>query len=241
MGRPFITARGLFWACLLAADGDLSELGRGGAVLVHVALHLHRQELSRRHQSLGDIEGVLAAQASAAPRLTEASELALREGSVDHNEVGVAGDDARCRIANRRADAASTAAVDHRGEGVMRQIERRRESVGVVAVGGVGREAVEHTRLEAGVGAGCQDRFERETKLRPSDPSVLGVLGLAHADHGHPVADVAVILVRHLSPPSVDPRLRDFSAYPRQASNAQGVSDVRFRQSSHRRPRISRH
>ena len=79
----------------------------------------------------------------------------------------------------------------------MGQVEGRRESVGVVAVGGVGGESVEHSRLEASVGAGGEDGFEGESEFGSADASVFGVLGLANADHGDSVADVAVVFVWH--------------------------------------------
>ena len=113
IGRPVHHGAGVVLGVLVGGDGDLAELRGGRAVLVHVALHLHGEELGGRHQALGDVEGVLSAQASAATGLAEAAELALRERSVDHDEVGVAGDDAGGGVADGGADASASTAVDH--------------------------------------------------------------------------------------------------------------------------------
>ena len=83
----------------------------------------------------------------------------------------------------------------------MRQVKRGREPIGVVAVGRVGREPVQHPRLKPSVGAGREDRLERQPKLRPANPSMLGVLGLTNANHRHLVANVAVIRIRHVNLP----------------------------------------
>ncbi|MYE05903.1 MAG: beta-lactamase family protein, partial [Chloroflexi bacterium] len=55
---------------------------------------------------------------------------------------------------------------------------------------------------------------------------MLGVLRLANANHGHSVADVAVVLVCHGCPPSTLTRVGDWSGYPRLAIHQTGSHDM---------------
>ena len=84
---------------------------------------------------------------------------------------------------NRIAD--SAAAPVHVGEAQRRQAERRGETRRIVAVVGVGGEAVDPARIDAGVVAGRQDRLQGELELRVRRLAVLEIGGLAHAGDGH--------------------------------------------------------
>ena len=118
-----------------------------------------------------------------------------------------AGVDGVRRVRHGGAHAAPAAVPHHAREAQLRAAERRRQPGCVVAVVGVGSEAVEVVRREAGVRRGGEDRLAGELELAAvRDPTPRPVLRLADADDGDAVAHG-----RGASPPSrtgVNPRPR---------------------------------
>ncbi len=160
----------------------LREIGALAAVLVHVALRVHRHPRSRRQQPerhvprpvdrVGRDERFRDARRVAAPR-------ALVEGAVDDDAFRNARRDRHHRLldhANRR-----TAAV--RGPTEERQIadaDGARDLDLVVGVHGKSSHAVDFGRVDAGVGECGLHRFRRELQLRAT--RVLRELGLPDPD-----------------------------------------------------------
>src|SRR5213596_1823639 len=100
-----------------------------------------------------------------------------------------AGVDGVRRVRHGGAHAAPAAVPHHAREAQLRAAERRRQPGCVVAVVGVGGEAVEVVRREAGVRRGSQDRLAGELELAAvRDPAPRPVLRLADAGDGDLVA-----------------------------------------------------
>ena len=135
-------------------------------VLVQEAHRPHGVALRGRHHAVGRVEGILARGGAARRRRAEALELALRQRAEHHDAIGHAAGHRRRGVADGGRAAAPAAAPVHVGEAQRRQAERRGEPRRVVAVVGVGGEAVDAARIDAGILAGCEDRLQRQLELR---------------------------------------------------------------------------
>ena len=160
-------------------------------VLVQEAHRPHGVALRRRHHAVGRVERGLARGDAARRRGAKALELALRQGAEHHDAVGHAAGHGRRGIAHGGRAAATAAAPVHVGEAQRRQAERGREPGRLVAIVGVGGEAVDAARVDAGVLAGGEDRLQGELELGDRRLAVPVVGGLADAGDRHLAAQGA--------------------------------------------------
>ena len=165
-------------------------------VLVQEAHGPHGVALRRRHHAVGRVERRLARGGAARRRRAEALELALRQGAEHHDAVGHAAGHGRRGIAHGGRAAAAAAAPVHVGEAQRRQAQRRGEPRRIVAVVGVGGEAVDAARIDAGILAGGEDRLQRQLELRDRRLAVLVVGRLADAGDRHLAAQGALAHAR---------------------------------------------
>ena len=112
-GLPYITARGLRLRMVIGGQRDRAQRLLPHAVLVHEAVHPHREALRRRQHAVRHQVRPLAGDGVDAGGLAEAPVLALRQRAEHDHAVGQAGHDGRRRIGDRRAAAAATAAPLH--------------------------------------------------------------------------------------------------------------------------------
>ena len=171
-------------------DGALRRIG--DLVLVQEAHRAHGVALRRRHHAIGRVERRLAGGDATWRRGTEALELALRQRPEHHDAIGHAAGHRRRGIAHGGRSAASAAAPVHVGKAQRRQAERRGQARWVVAVVGVGGEAVDPARIDAGFLAGRQDRLQSQLELGDRRLTVLVVGGLADTGDCHLAAKRAL-------------------------------------------------
>ena len=171
-------------------DGALRRIG--DLVLVQEAHRAHGVALRRRHHAVGRVERRLAGGDAARRRGAEALELALRQRPEHHDAIGHAAGHRRRGIAHGGRSAAPAAAPVHVGEAQRRQAERGGQARRIVAVVGVGGEAVDAARIDAGILAGRQDRLQGELELGDRRLAVLVVGGLADTGDRHLAAKRAL-------------------------------------------------
>ena len=161
-------------------------------VLVQEAHRPHGVVLRRRHHAVGRVERRLAEAVppgGAAPKRWNWPCASARKTTT---QSAMPHGDRRRGIAHGGRAAAATAAPVHVGEAQRRQAERRGQPRRVVAVVGVGGEAVDPARIDAGVLAGGEDRLQRQLELRDRRLAVPSVGGLADARDRHLAAQGAV-------------------------------------------------
>lgn len=153
------------------------------AVLVHEAGHAHGVPLGGRQQAIGCEIGCILAVGANGCAVTVTAVLALGDAAEHHHAGGRTGDHRRRGVGDRRRPPAA-AAPEHVGVAELRQAERRGQPRGIVAVGTEGGEAVDSPRVHPGVGAGGQDRAERQLELGVLRPAMLVEGRLADAHDG---------------------------------------------------------
>ena len=154
------------------------------AVFVHEARHLHRELLRRCAHAVRHLAGHVAGDRGGPGGLAEAAILALCERAEDDDALGQPGSDRRRAVRDRGGAAATSAARLHQRAAQPVRAARRSEARRIAAVVAVRREAVDLARVEAGIGAGGEDRLERELELGVGRLAVLVVGRLADADDG---------------------------------------------------------
>ena len=153
------------------------------AMLVHEALHPHREALRRRQHAVRHQVGLLTRDRVDAPWSARSGRIAPE--SSERNTTTQSARPATieaARIGNGRTTAAASAAPLHRGGAQPVRAQRSGQSRGLAAVVAVRCKSVDLARVEPGVLASRQDRLQRELELRVRRRAVTVILGLADAD-----------------------------------------------------------
>ena len=188
--RPAVHHRArVLLGVVIGGHGDRPQRRPFDAVLMGEALVAHGVFLRGRHDAVGHGEGVVAARRAAGRRLAEPLELPLGERAEDDHAARIAAGDGRGCIRDGRGAAAPAAAPLHVGEGELPTAERGGDARGVVAVVGIGGEAVDLRRVDAGVLGRGQDRHQGQLELGVRTLAVLPVGRLADAGDRHLAPD----------------------------------------------------
>ena len=134
--------------------------------LVHQTLGPHGEGLSGRQKTIGSAEGPRPSGDRAAGARSEPAELALGQGPEDDHPVGHSRRDGRRPVGDGGRPAGASPAPNHVGVAQLPDAESGGQTGGVVAVAGVRRKAVDIPGIDAGVGAGGQDRLHGQHELR---------------------------------------------------------------------------
>ncbi len=184
-------------------DGHPSQVLRGGAGHVQVALGGHRHPLRRRQQperrvpgevgrlGIGDGRAVLHAGTEPVPRT-------LVEGPVADHDIGHAGGHGHGRLLDGAA-AGAAAVVDAAEERQLADAQAPGDLDLRVGVGAEGHQSVDLGRLDAGVTEGEVDRLDGQAEL--AAPRLLGELGGSDAHDGR-IAGERMPVAAHRADPS---------------------------------------